>query len=140
MKPEILDLYELVEEKKLADQNSTGYILRHKKSGARITAVSNDDENKVFYIGFRTPPEDSTGVAHIVEHTVLCGSLKFPAKDPFVELVKGSLNTFLNAMTYPDKTVYPVASCNDKDFQNLMNVYMDAVLHPNIYKIGRAHV
>ena len=134
MKPEILDLYELVEEKKLADQNSTGYILRHKKSGARITAVSNDDENKVFYIGFRTPPEDSTGVAHIVEHTVLCGSLKFPAKDPFVELVKGSLNTFLNAMTYPDKTVYPVASCNDKDFQNLMNVYMDAVLHPNIYK------
>ncbi len=134
MKPEILNLYELTEEKNLKDLNSTGYILRHKKSGARITAVSNDDENKVFYIGFRTPPEDSTGVAHIVEHTVLCGSSKFPAKDPFVELVKGSLNTFLNAMTYPDKTVYPVASCNDKDFQNLMDVYMDAVLHPNIYK------
>lgn len=129
-----LKAYELVEEKDLRDLNSKGYILRHKKSGARISAISNDDENKVFYIGFRTPPADSTGVAHIVEHTVLCGSDKFPAKDPFVELVKGSLNTFLNAMTYPDKTVYPVASCNDKDFQNLMDVYMDAVLHPNIYK------
>lgn len=129
-----LTAYELVEEKDLKDLNSKGYLLRHKKSGARISAVSNDDENKVFYIGFRTPPADSTGVAHIVEHTVLCGSEKFPAKDPFVELVKGSLNTFLNAMTYPDKTVYPVASCNEKDFQNLMDVYMDAVLHPNIYK------
>ena len=79
------------------------------------------------------PPSDSTGVPHIMEHSVLCGSEHFPAKDPFVELVKGSLNTFLNAMTYPDKTVYPVASCNDADFQNLMHVYMDAVLHPNIY-------
>lgn len=134
MKPEVMELYELEEEKSLADMNSKGYLLRHKKSGARITVILNDDENKVFYIGFRTPPADSTGVAHIVEHTVLCGSEKFPAKDPFVELVKGSLNTFLNAMTYPDKTVYPVASCNDKDFQNLMDVYMDAVLHPNIYK------
>lgn len=129
-----LTAYELVEERDLKDLNSKGYLFRHKKSGARISAISNDDENKVFYIGFRTPPADSTGVAHIVEHTVLCGSDKFPAKDPFVELVKGSLNTFLNAMTYPDKTVYPVASCNDKDFQNLMDVYMDAVLHPNIYK------
>lgn len=134
MRLQDLEAYELMEERELKDLNSRGYILRHKKSGARITAISNDDENKVFYIGFRTPPEDSTGVAHIVEHTVLCGSEKFPAKDPFVELVKGSLNTFLNAMTYPDKTVYPVASCNDKDFQNLMNVYLDAVLHPNIYK------
>lgn len=96
--------------------------------------ISNDDDNKVFYIGFRTPPEDSTGVAHIIEHTVLCGSDKYPVKDPFVELVKGSLNTFLNAMTYPEKTIYPIASCNDKDFQNLMSVYMDAVFHPNIYK------
>ena len=129
MKPEILNKYELLEEKSLTDIRSKGMLLRHKKSGARIAAVSNDDENKVFYIGFRTPPEDSTGVAHIVEHTVLCGSMKFPAKDPFVELVKGSLNTFLNAMTYPDKTVYPVASCNEKDFQNLMDVYLDAVLH-----------
>lgn len=134
MKPEILKSYEIISEKQLTDLNSKGYLLRHKKSGAKIAVLSNDDENKVFYIGFRTPPADSTGVAHIVEHTVLCGSKKFPAKDPFVELVKGSLNTFLNAMTYPDKTVYPVASCNDKDFQNLMDVYMDAVLHPNIYR------
>ncbi len=134
MKQEVLQLYEIVQEKNLSDIHSRGILLRHKKSGARISAVCNEDENKVFYIGFRTPPADSTGVAHIVEHTVLCGSDRFPAKDPFVELVKGSLNTFLNAMTYPDKTVYPVASCNDKDFQNLMDVYMDAVLHPNIYK------
>lgn len=134
MRPEIVSAYEWIQEENLTDIHAAGYLLRHKKSGARIAVVSNDDENKVFYIGFRTPPEDSTGVAHIVEHTVLCGSKKFPAKDPFVELVKGSLNTFLNAMTYPDKTVYPVASCNDKDFQNLMDVYMDAVLHPNIYQ------
>ena len=134
LKPELLKAYDVVQEKDLTDMQSKGYLLRHKKSGARIAVVSNDDDNKVFYVGFRTPPTDSTGVAHIVEHTVLCGSDKFPAKDPFVELVKGSLNTFLNAMTYPDKTVYPVASCNEKDFQNLMDVYMDAVLHPNIYK------
>lgn len=129
-----LKAYEILEERKLTDINSIGYIIRHKKSGARITVISNDDENKVFYIGFRTPPEDSTGVPHIIEHTVLCGSEKYPVKDPFVELVKGSLNTFLNAMTYPEKTIYPVASCNDADFQNLISVYMDAVLHPNIYK------
>ncbi len=126
--------YELIEESKILDLNSTGYLLRHKKSGARVAVLENDDENKVFNIGFRTPPKDSTGVAHIVEHTVLCGSDKFPVKDPFIELAKGSLNTFLNAMTYPDKTVYPVASCNDKDFQNLMHVYLDAVFYPNIYK------
>ena len=125
--------YELIREENLKDINAKGYVLRHKKSGAHISLVENDDENKVFYIGFRTPPTDSTGVPHIVEHTVLCGSDKYPLKDPFVELVKGSLNTFLNAMTYPDKTVYPIASCNDKDFKNLMDVYMDAVLHPNIY-------
>lgn len=129
-----LKAYELLEEKELADIHSKGYVLRHKKSGAKITAISNDDANKVFYIGFRTPPEDSTGVPHIIEHTVLCGSEKYPVKDPFVELVKGSLNTFLNAITYPEKTVYPVASCNDTDFQNLMDVYLDAVLHPNIYR------
>lgn len=134
MKLSELEAYELIEERELEDIHSRGYLLRHKKSGARIVAVSNDDENKVFYIGFRTPAEDSTGVPHIIEHTVLCGSDKYPVKDPFVELVKGSLNTFLNAMTYPDKTIYPVASCNDADFQNLMSVYMDAVLHPNIYK------
>lgn len=125
--------YQVIEEKEIGDLNSKGYILKHKKSGARIALLKNDDENKVFYVGFRTPPNDDTGLPHILEHSVLCGSEKFPAKDPFVELVKGSLNTFLNAMTYPDKTIYPIASCNDKDFQNLMHVYMDAVLHPNIY-------
>jgi len=126
--------YELVEQGTLQDLNSDSYILRHKKTGARVVLVSNDDENKVFYIGFRTPPVDSTGSAHIIEHSVLCGSKKFPVKDPFILLAKGSLNTFLNAMTYPDKTVYPLASCNDKDFQNLMHVYLDAVFYPNIYQ------
>ena len=102
-----------------------------------VTLLLNDDENKVFYIGFRTPPKDSTGVAHILEHSVLCGSLNFPVKDPFVELVKGSLNTFLNAMTYPDKTVYPVASCNDKDFKNLVHVYLDAAFPPQYLQAGK---
>lgn len=129
-----LEAYELVEQRALEDINSEGIVFRHKKSGARIAVVSNDDDNKVFFIGFRTPTDDSTGVPHIIEHTVLCGSEKYPVKDPFIELAKGSLNTFLNAMTFPDKTIYPVASCNDKDFQNLMSVYMDAVFHPNIYK------
>lgn len=134
MSIENLKAYEIVEHRYLKDINSDSYILKHKKSGARLALMPNDDNNKVFYIGFRTPPKDSTGVAHIIEHTVLCGSKNFPVKDPFVELCKGSLNTFLNAMTYPDKTVYPVASCNDFDFQNLMNVYLDAVFFPNIYK------
>ena len=134
MKLTDLDAYEIMENRTIGDLHSNGCILRHRKSGARIAVISNDDDNKVFYIGFRTPPEDSTGVPHIIEHTVLCGSDKYPVKDPFVELVKGSLNTFLNAITYPEKTIYPVASCNEKDFQNLMSVYMDAVFHPNIYK------
>ena len=129
-----LTAYEVVQTENLSDLKSEGILLRHKKSGARVLLMENNDENKVFAIGFRTPPSDSTGVPHIMEHSVLCGSRDFPVKDPFVELVKGSLNTFLNAMTYPDKTVYPVASCNDKDFQNLMHVYMDAVFYPNIYK------
>lgn len=129
-----LSAYRVLEDREIRELNSEGFILEHKKTKARIFLMSNDDENKVFCIGFRTPPADSTGVPHILEHSVLCGSEKFPVKDPFVELVKGSLNTFLNAMTYPDKTVYPVASCNDKDFQNLMDVYMDAVLNPNIGK------
>lgn len=133
-KIEELESYRLIEKRKIKDLKSEGYLLEHKKSGARVALLSNDDDNKVFCIGFRTPPENSTGVPHIIEHTVLCGSDKFPLKDPFVELVKGSLNTFLNAMTYSDKTLYPVASCNDKDFQNLCDVYMDAVFHPNIYK------
>ena len=134
MKLTDLEAYEILEQCPLRDLKSEGFILRHKKSGARVAVISNDDDNKVFYIGFRTPAEDSTGVPHIIEHTVLCGSDKYPVKDPFVELVKGSLNTFLNAITYPEKTIYPVASCNDTDFQNLMSVYMDAVFHPNIYK------
>lgn len=134
MTVEQLETYEVIEKREIRDIHSMSYVLRHKKSGARVALLSNEDKNKVFYIGFRTPPKDSTGVAHILEHSVLCGSQKYPLKDPFIELAKGSLNTFLNAMTYPDKTVYPVASCNDKDFQNLMNVYLDAVFYPNIYK------
>ncbi len=129
----IPEAYEVLEERRINDLNSASVLLKHKKSGARLAVLSNEDENKVFYIGFRTPPADSTGVAHIVEHTVLCGSKNYPVKDPFIELAKGSLNTFLNAMTYPDKTVYPVASCNDQDFRNLMRVYLDAVFYPNIY-------
>lgn len=131
---EKLTAYEILEKRQIKDLNSEGYLLKHKRTGAHITLLLNDDENKVFYIGFRTPPKDSTGVAHILEHSVLCGSRNFPVKDPFIELAKGSLNTFLNAMTYPDKTVYPVASCNDTDFKNLVHVYLDAVFYPNIYK------
>ena len=131
---EELTAYEVLERKELPDIKSVGWLCRHKKTGAKVALLENDDENKVFYIGFRTPPQDSTGTAHILEHSVLCGSREFPVKDPFVELVKGSLNTFLNAMTYPDKTIYPLASCNDKDFKNLMHVYLDAVFYPNIYQ------
>lgn len=134
MNLENIPAYTVISRQRIEELKSDGYLLRHNKTGARVALLSNDDENKVFYIGFRTPPKDSTGVAHIIEHTVLCGSEKYPVKDPFIELAKGSLNTFLNAMTYPDKTVYPVASCNDKDFKNLMDVYLDAVLHPNIYR------
>lgn len=128
------EAYEVIKTERIEDVHADGTLLIHRKSGARIALLSCPDDNKVFTIGFRTPPVNSTGVAHIIEHTVLCGSEKFPLKDPFVELAKGSLNTFLNAMTYPDKTIYPVASCNDTDFQNLMDVYLDAVFHPNIYK------
>ncbi|MEE0954552.1 MAG: insulinase family protein [Eubacterium sp.] len=127
------DAYRLIKQERIEDVHADAIYLEHKKTGARVALLSNKDNNKVFTIGFRTPPENSTGVAHIIEHTVLCGSRKFPVKDPFVELAKGSLNTFLNAMTYPDKTIYPVASCNDADFHNLMDVYLDAVFYPNIY-------
>lgn len=130
---EKLGTYEIVMYEDLPDIHSEGWILRHRKSGARVMLIPAEDDNKVFNIAFRTPPEDSTGVAHINEHSVLCGSKKFPLKDPFVELVKGSLNTFLNAMTYPDKTMYPIASTNAADFRNLMDVYLDAVFHPHIY-------
>lgn len=126
--------YDVIKTEEIEDIKSKGTLLRHVKSGARIMLLENEDENKVFNICFRTPPADSTGVAHILEHSVLCGSRKFPSKDPFVELAKGSLNTFLNAMTYPDKTMYPIASCNMQDFHNLMHVYMDAVFFPNIYE------
>ncbi len=129
-----LTAYELLKTEELPDVKGCGYYFRHKKSGAKVVWIENSDDNKVFSIAFRTPPTDSTGVAHIIEHTVLCGSEHFPAKDPFIELAKGSLNTFLNAMTFPDKTMYPVASCNMQDFKNLMHVYLDAVLYPNIYK------
>ncbi len=118
----------------LPEYNAQTWQLYHKKSGARLFIIKNDDPNRVFTVGFRTPPADSTGLPHILEHSVLCGSRKFPVKDPFIELEKGSLKTFLNAMTYPDKTVYPVASCNEKDFRNLMDVYLDAVFYPAIYK------
>ncbi|MBO5778720.1 MAG: insulinase family protein, partial [Clostridia bacterium] len=109
------------------------YTFEHEQSGARLIYLKADDDNKVFYVGFRTTPVDSTGVFHILEHSVLCGSEKYPVKEPFVDLIKGSMNTFLTAMTYPDKTVYPVASCNDKDFANLMSVYMDATFRPNVH-------
>lgn len=126
--------YTLLKEEQIEEMNGTAYLLSHNKTKARVMLVKNDDSNKVFTIGFRTPPADNTGVPHIIEHSVLCGSRKFPVKDPFVELAKGSLNTFLNAMTYPDKTVYPVASVNHKDFHNLIDVYLDAVFYPAIYE------
>ncbi|HZK58016.1 MAG TPA: insulinase family protein, partial [Clostridia bacterium] len=126
--------FQLLEEKKINEINSIGRLFYHNKSGARLFHLQNDDSNKVFSISFRTPPSDNTGLPHILEHSVLCGSRKFPLRDPFVELAKGSLNTYLNAMTFSDKTMYPVASQNEKDFINLMDVYLDAVLYPNIYK------
>lgn len=128
----IIHGFKLLKKDEVAEVASTAYTFEHVKSGARLFFLKNDDDNKVFSISFRTPPVDDTGVAHIVEHSTLCGSRKYPLKEPFVELVKGSLNTFLNAMTYPDKTMYPVASRNDKDFQNLMDVYLDAVFYPNM--------
>ncbi|MEE3460302.1 MAG: insulinase family protein [Lachnospiraceae bacterium] len=130
----IPDEYKLERYEYINEVRSFCMLLKHVKSGARVMLLSNKDDNKVFSIGFRTPAKDDTGTQHIIEHTVLCGSDAFPAKDPFVELVKGSLNTFLNAITYPDRTIYPVASCNEQDFKNLTHVYMDAVFHPNIYK------
>lgn len=121
------------EKKYVEEIKSYVYIGEHAKSGARIMYVAADDVNKVFSISFKTVPEDDTGVMHILEHSVLNGSDKYPVREPFVELLKSSMQTFLNAMTYPDKTMYPVASCNEKDFENLMDVYLDAVFHPAIY-------
>ncbi len=122
----------LREERTIKEYNTRARLWQHHKTAALLLSLENDDENKVFGISFRTPPPDSSGVPHILEHSVLCGSQKYPVKEPFVELLKGSLNTFLNAMTYPDKTLYPVASTNLKDFYNLIDVYLDAVFHPLI--------
>ena len=127
---DMLHGFRLIRQSEIKEISAETFLFEHEKSGARLFYVKNEDDNKVFHITFRTPPKDDTGVAHIVEHSTLCGSRKYPLKEPFVELVKGSLNTFLNAMTYPDKTMYPVASRNDKDFQNLMDVYLDAVFYP----------
>lgn len=124
--------FTLIEERQVPEIDSSVRLYRHDTTSARLLSVVNSDENKSFGISFRTPPKRSDGVAHILEHSVLCGSRKYPVKEPFVELMKGSLNTFLNAFTYPDKTVYPVASTNTKDFYNLIDVYMDAVLAPRI--------
>ncbi|TMW94976.1 hypothetical protein EJD97_009557 [Solanum chilense] len=122
--------FEKVSEQFIDECKSKAVLYKHKKTGAEVMSVSNDDENKVFGVVFRTPPKDSTGIPHILEHSVLCGSRKYPLKEPFVELLKGSLNTFLNAFTYPDRTCYPVASTNTKDFYNLVDVYLDAVFFP----------
>lgn len=124
--------FSLVAERRIEEIGSDAKLWRHDATGAEVMSLSNGDENKVFGVSFRTPPSDSTGVPHILEHSVLCGSDKYPVKEPFVELLKGSLQTFLNAFTYPDKTCYPVASANLSDFYNLMDVYMDAVFHPLI--------
>src|SRR6185436_11012211 len=124
--------FTLVREQNIPELNSVAKLYLHKRTGARLLSIINDDENKVFAINFRTTPRDSTGVPHILEHSVLNGSEKYPVKEPFVELLKGSLATFVNAMTFPDKTCYPVASQNLQDFYNLIDVYMDAVLHPLI--------
>ncbi len=128
----VTEYFELLQSEEIAELNATAHLYRHQQTGAEVLSIENDDENKVFGITFRTPPPDSTGVAHILEHSVLCGSRKYPLKEPFVELIKGSLNTFLNAFTYPDKTCYPVASQNVQDFYNLIDVYLDAVFYPRI--------
>lgn len=125
--------FRFIEEKQIEEVKGLCSLWEHEQSGARLFHVATKDDNKVFSVSFRTPPEDDTGLPHILEHSVLCGSRKYPLKEPFVELVKGSLNTFLNAMTFPDKTMYPVASRNKQDFRNLMDVYLDAVFFPNIY-------
>lgn len=125
--------YTIIKSEELKDINAVGYVLVHDKTGARVALVQNDDDNKAFVIGFKTPQDNSTGVPHILEHSVLCGSRKYPVKDAMTEVCKGSLNTFINAFTYSDRTLYPVASYNDKDFQNLMSVYLDAVFYPRVY-------
>ena len=129
--------FELLEQQYITEYGSNALLYRHKKTGAQLMSIVNDDENKTFGVTFRTPVSDSKGTPHILEHSVLCGSRKYPIKEPFVELMKGSLNTFLNAFTYPDRTCYPVASTNLQDFYNLVDVYLDAVFHPNCVKDPR---
>lgn len=124
--------FQLLRDQPIPELSTEARLYRHVKTGAELLSLENDDENKCFGISFNTPPEDSTGVAHILEHAVLCGSRKYPLKDPFVELIKGSLNTFLNAMTYPDRTCYPIASVNLRDFYNLVDVYLDTVFYPRL--------
>ena len=124
--------FKLMRKENIAEINSLSLLFEHEKNGAEVLFLENDDDNKVFSITFRTPPGNDRGVAHILEHSVLCGSKKYPVKEPFVELMKSSLQTFLNAMTFPDKTMYPVASRNSQDLSNLMSVYLDAVLYPKI--------
>ncbi|WP_304508542.1 insulinase family protein [Anaerotignum sp.] len=129
----VLHGFQLKEKETISDIHGDAYLFEHIKSGARLFYIKSNDNNKVFSISFKTPPEDDCGTPHILEHSVLCGSRKYASKDPFNELAKGSLNTFLNALTYADKTMYPIASCNEEDFHNLMDVYLDAVFYPNIY-------
>ncbi|MBR3436190.1 MAG: insulinase family protein, partial [Lachnospiraceae bacterium] len=133
----IPNTYELIRSTELPEIGATAYQLHHRKTQAKFLLLETEDDNKVFSVTFKTTPENSEGTPHILEHSVLCGSELFPVKDPFMELAKGSLNTFLNAFTYPDRTSYPVASQNEADFRNLMAVYMDAVFRPNIYKTDK---
>ena len=126
--------FQIIRSSRIEEVNADAYLMEHSRSGARLLYLDSPDDNKVFYICFRTPPDNSKGTPHIMEHSTLCGSRKFPLKEPFVELAKGSLNTFLNAITWPDKTMYPVASRNEADFRNLMDVYLDAVFFPNCLK------
>ena len=130
---EVINGFEIKNITELSDVKGTLYEMQHVKTGAKLAWLDRADENKTFAIAFKTIPENDTGVFHILEHSVLNGSKKYPVREPFVELLKGSMQTFLNAMTFPDKTLYPVSSRNNKDFMNLMSVYMDAVFHPAIY-------
>ena len=129
-----MENYKLLEKKYIDEVASECLVYEHIKTGARVLTLKNDDNNKAFAIGFRTPPKFGNGAAHIVEHCVLSGSRKYRTKEPFMDLIKSSMQTFLNAMTFPDKTIYPVSSRNEKDFQNLMDVYLDAVFYPRIYE------
>ena len=132
-KSPVLHGFTVLSDQDVPELDAHAYVMRHDASGARLLYLPCEDENKSFSIGFKTPPADDTGVFHILEHSVLCGSERYPVKEPFVDLIKSSMQTFLNAMTYPDKTVYPVASTNEQDLMNLASVYMDAVLNPAIY-------